>query len=118
MRESKKMYNIQFTEAAVKHITKMLDQQQGRGIRLSVKQTGCAGFSYVPSIVSHANAEDEYFMWQEKLPVYLDSAAVQYLHNVLIDYGSTDQSMLSGKRLIFINPNEKSRCGCGESFHV
>lgn len=115
------MYNIDFTPEAAKHITAMLEHEHGIGIRFSVKKTGCAGLSYVPSIVSHDNPEDISFIWDKQFKVYLDAATAQYFHNVLIDYGSTEKNTnlnLAPKRLIFLNPNEKSRCGCGESFHV
>jgi iron-sulfur cluster assembly protein len=113
------MYNINFTATAVAHLVKNIAQQQGLGLRLSVKQTGCAGFSYVPSIVTEEISGDLSFVWQKQLKVYLDPAAIIYLQDLTIDFAVViADTNIQQKRLVFSNPNEKSRCGCGESFHV
>lgn len=107
------------TDAAVKHIQTMLEKNpQGKGFRLSIKKTGCSGYAYLPTIVEKINAEDIHFVAQQHLSVYIDKNCLDLLKGLIIDYVADDNNSLKQKRLVFINPNEKNRCGCGESFNV
>lgn len=109
---------LNFTAAAVAYIQGMLVKNQGCGFRVSVKKTGCSGFSYAPALVQEAPAGDLHFIAQG-LPVYLDPACVDLVKGLTVDYlEEKKEGGLKQKKLVFINPNEKSRCGCGESFHV
>jgi iron-sulfur cluster assembly protein len=110
---------VSFTDAAVEHIQKMIAQDtQNLGFRLSVKETGCSGFSYVPKIVTAAQPTDIQFMAQSGLQVFVDPDSLPYLKNIVIDFVIDQAEGLKQKRLVFINPNEKNRCGCGESFTI
>jgi iron-sulfur cluster assembly accessory protein len=108
---------VTLTDAAVSHIQKMF-KEQDIGFRLSVKQTGCSGLAYVPNIVSQAIEQDLAFVSPQGLRVFIDPACVDYVKNLTIDYIEEVHVGLKQKRLVFINPNEKNRCGCGESFTV
>lgn len=108
---------ITLTDAAVEHIKKMVGKtEKSIGFRLSIKKTGCSGYSYVPDIISQINAKDIHFTC-DGLNIYIDSAFEELLTGVIIDYVA-DNVGLKQKRLVFINPNEKNRCGCGESFTI
>lgn len=108
---------ISLTDAAVDHIKKMLAQNnKGIGFRLSIKKTGCSGYAYVPSIIEEAKQTDIHFA-KNGLDVYVDPDCQEFVTNLLIDYVA-DTVGLKQKRLVFINPNEKNRCGCGESFTI
>jgi iron-sulfur cluster assembly accessory protein len=99
------MNPIIFSDAAVSHIKSMLEQNEaGVGFRLSIKKTGCSGYAYVPAIIESV--------------VYVDPNALQYLQDLLVDYVVEEGHGLKQKRLVFINPKEKGRCGCGESFTI
>jgi iron-sulfur cluster assembly protein len=109
---------VKLTQAAIAHIKSMLQKEKNaRGFRLSVRETGCSGYAYVPAIVSDVPEDDLYFEIPEGLDVYLDRESLPLLKNLEIDYVA-DSTGLRQKRLVFINPDEKGRCGCGESFHV
>lgn len=108
---------ISFTPAAIEHIKKMLHKEaEGIGFRLSVKKTGCSGYAYVPEIIKQTK-EADLQITTDDLHVYIDPACVEYIKGVVIDY-TADTVGLKQKRLVFINPNEKNRCGCGESFTI
>jgi len=111
---------ITFTPAAVEHIQRMLqNDSQGIGFRLSIKKTGCSGYAYVPKIIDTLIKDDIHFLVQHNLPVYVDSTCVAFLEGTVIDYVSDELGTgIKQKRLVFINPHEKNRCGCGESFTV
>lgn len=106
---------ITLTDAAVSHIKKMVDNtEKGAGFRLSIKKTGCSGYAYVPQVIAEAKSDDIHFTHDE-LEVYIDPACCEVIKGLIIDYVA-DNIGLKQKRLVFINPNEKNRCGCGESF--
>lgn len=110
---------VTLTDAALAHIKSMLAKQaHGIGFRLSIKKTGCSGYAYVPDIIEQAKENDLHFT-QDDLDIYVDSACKNLLQGLVIDYVTDTESMgLKQKKLVFINPNEKNRCGCGESFTI
>lgn len=110
--------SITLTDAACAYIQKMLEKSQSAGFRLSVKKTGCSGFSYLPSIVDVIDPADITFDAGNGLKIAVDPDWLHLLQGIRVDYVEEEKSGLKQKRLIFTNPNEASRCGCGESFHV
>jgi iron-sulfur cluster assembly protein len=110
---------VKFTDAAVEHIAGMLQKHQGGvGFRLSVKKTGCSGFAYLPTIVEEVKAGDIHFVANDNLPVFIDPKALEFFDELVVDYVAEEGHVLKQRRLVFINPKETGRCGCGESFTV
>ena len=87
--------------------------QAGMLLRISVGTKGCSGLSYDMSWVSAAGPGDE-TVTDKGLTVLVDRKASLFLIGSVMDYEVKD--LVSG--FTFSNPNEKGRCGCGESFHV
>lgn len=109
---------ITLTNAASDHIKKMIEKRGGGiGFRLSIKKTGCSGYAYVPDIIDAAAENDIHFITGDGLKVFVDPECEFFVKNLMIDYVQ-DTMGLKQKRLVFINPNEKNRCGCGESFTI
>ena len=109
---------ITLTDAAAAHIKTILTKRgKGIGFRLSIKKTGCSGFAYVPDIIDQVQEQDVHFIAQDNLHIYVDPGCENFVQGLVIDY-IADQTGLKQKRLVFINPNEKNRCGCGESFTI
>jgi iron-sulfur cluster assembly protein len=117
-RGSLQMNPIVFTDAAVTHIKSMLAKNHSIGFRLSIKKTGCSGYAYVPDIIEKAIDSDIHFVAQDDLQVFVDPNSLQYLQDIVVDYVVEEGHGLKQKRLNFINPKEKGRCGCGESFTI
>lgn len=110
---------ISLTEAAEQHIQTMIDKRgKGMGFRLSIKKTGCSGYAYLPDIIDAAKENDIHFVTPNGLNVFIDPACVEFIKGVVVDYVADTNAGLKQKRLVFINPNEKNRCGCGESFTI
>ena len=109
--------NITITQSAVTYITKMLAKNAGGGLRLSIKKTGCSGYSYLPEIVSEGRSGDTVIDVQG-VSIILDTTWLHLLDGVQIDYIEEEKSGLKQKRLLFTNKKEAGRCGCGESFHI
>lgn len=109
--------NITLTPAATDYIKKMIEKDQGIGFKLSIKKTGCSGFSYVPTIVTDVKTTDIQVETQG-INLILDPVWMHLLEGIQIDYIDEDKTGLKQKRLVFSNPKESGRCGCGESFHI
>jgi len=85
----------------------------GQYLRISVSTKGCSGLSYVMSWVDEPGPGDE-VVTDKGVTVLVDRKASLFLIGTVMDYEVKNLS--SG--FTFTNPNEKGRCGCGESFHV
>ena len=110
--------NITVTDAASDYIKKMLEKNNSVGFRLSVKKTGCSGYTYQPTVVDTINPADQVIEVQSNLKIFIDTAWLDLLQNLQVDYIEEDKLGLKQKRLVFTNPKEGDRCGCGESFHI
>jgi iron-sulfur cluster assembly protein len=105
---------ITLTEVAASKVTESLAKRgKGYGIKISVKTTGCSGLSYVLEYVD--NPIDESVSIIDKgIHIFVDPKALPYVDGMTMDW--LKKGLNEG--FDFINPNEKDRCGCGESFRV
>jgi len=78
-----------------------------------VKTTGCSGLAYVLEYVDDAKKEDLSFV-SEGVSVFVDPKVLPYVNGVIMDWFKKGLN----EGFDFINPNERDRCGCGESFRV
>jgi iron-sulfur cluster assembly protein len=87
--------------------------QQGKLLRISVNTRGCSGMSYQMDWVDEPGPTDEKVS-SHGMTVLVDRKATLFLIGSVMDY--SEDKLTRG--FTFENPNEKGRCGCGESFHV
>ena len=87
--------------------------QDGRTLRIGVGTKGCSGLSYQMSWVDGPGPGDE-IVTDKGVTVLVDRKASLFLIGTVMDYEV--KALTSG--FTFTNPNEKGRCGCGESFHI
>ncbi|MCE2993037.1 MAG: HesB/IscA family protein [Alphaproteobacteria bacterium] len=106
---------IKVTSVAAERVRFLLGKRDkaSLGIRVGVKSGGCSGLSYTFEYCDVENPADEKIVDQD-VTVFIDAKAVLYLIGTTLDY--VDEKTKSG--FVFVNPNEKGKCGCGESFHV
>lgn len=105
---------VTLTEAAARHVNRYLTRRgKGVGVRLGVKTTGCSGLAYKLEYVDAAEPEDQVF---ESLgvKVLIDPKSLAYLDGTELDF--VREGLNEGFK--FSNPNERDRCGCGESFRI
>lgn len=105
---------MRLTDAAAARLRQLYSKgQEGMLLHISVSTKGCSGLSYVMNWVAAPGPGDE-VVTDRGLTVLVDRKASLFLIGSEMDY-KTDV-LTSG--FTFSNPNEKGRCGCGESFHV
>ena len=105
---------IHVTPKAASKIATNLDRRgQGIGIRLGVRTTGCSGLAYVLEYVDIPLESDVIFD-SDGFKVVVDPRDLPLLDNLTVDYVRAGLN----EGFEFINPQEKDRCGCGESFRI
>lgn len=106
--------SVTLTEAAAKHVQKYLARRgKGVGLRLGVKTSGCSGMAYKLEFADQVEPDDK--VWESfGVKVLVDEKSLPYLDGTELDY--TREGLQEGFK--FHNPNEKRRCGCGESFQI
>lgn len=106
---------LTITDAAAMRIKALLDSRgkPSEGIKVGVRSRGCSGLSYTIEYADEVSKWDE-VVEDKGVKVLIDPKAVMFLLGTEMDF--VEEKLKSG--FTFTNPNEKGRCGCGESFHV
>ena len=106
---------ITLTEAAAARMKEIMDGSDGKyiGVRIGVKNGGCAGMEYTMEYATGQNPLDE-VVEDRNVKILIDPKAILFLLGTEMDY-ATDK-FASGFR--FNNPNETDACGCGESVTI
>lgn len=107
---------ITVTDTASKKIKQNLEKRgKGVGIRLGVKTTGCSGLAYTIEYVDEYTSEVGVTNFAHSdFCVLVDAKSLVYLNGLTIDWVRNGLN----EGFDFINPNERDRCGCGESFRI
>jgi iron-sulfur cluster assembly protein len=103
------------TEAAAERIQALL-AKRGKpsvGIRIGVRSRGCSGLTYTLEYADEKGKFDE-IVQDKGVTILIDPKATMFIIGTEMDF--VEDRLQSG--FTFHNPNEKGRCGCGESFHV
>ena len=110
-----KDFPLTITPAAAGQIRELLQKRQkpSAGIRIGVRTRGCSGYAYTLEFLDSENPQDE-VVRLEDINIFIDPKATLFILGTEMDY--IEKDFESG--FTFRNPNEKGRCGCGESFHV
>lgn len=106
--------SITLTESAANRVQSFLQNRgKGVGLRLGVKTTGCSGMAYILEFADEIQPEDQVFE-DRGVKIIIDPKSLVYLDGTELDFAK--EGLNEGFQ--FNNPNEKDRCGCGESFTV
>ena len=105
---------VTLTDRAAQHVQRYIEKRgKGVGLRLGVKTTGCSGLAYKLEFADDVKPEDVTFE-SNGVRVLIDPKSLAYLDGTELDF--VREGLNEGFK--FNNPNEKDRCGCGESFNV
>jgi iron-sulfur cluster assembly protein len=105
---------VSLTDSAANRVKTFLQNRgKGVGVRLGVKTTGCSGMAYTIEFADDIEETDEVFE-DKGVKVIVNPKSLVYLQGTELDFAK--EGLNEGFK--FNNPNEKDRCGCGESFTV
>lgn len=106
---------VTLTDAAADRVKTLVAKSDKpvQGLRIGVKTRGCSGMSYSVEYADEPKKFEE-VVEQKGVKLFIDPTAVMFILGSEVDYA--EDRFSSG--FTFTNPNEKGRCGCGESFHV
>ena len=106
---------LTLTDAATGRVRDIVaaSAEPAEGIRIGVKNGGCAGMEYTVNLVSEPNPADD-VVELDGGKVFIDPAATLFLLGTEMDFEVT--KLRSG--FVFNNPNQTSACGCGESVEL
>jgi iron-sulfur cluster assembly protein len=106
---------IKLTDAAADRVKTLLARRAApaAGLRIGVRAKGCSGLSYTIEYADAKGPHDE-VVEDKGVTIFIDPKATLFIIGSEVDY--VEDKLQSG--FVFRNPNEKGRCGCGESFHV
>jgi iron-sulfur cluster assembly protein len=106
--------SITLTDSAAKHVQNYLTKRgKGIGLRFGVRTTGCSGMAYKLEFVDAVGEEDQTFE-SHGVKVFVDPKSLVYIDGTELDF--VKEGVNEGFK--FNNPQEKDKCGCGESFNV
>ncbi len=103
---------ITLTDAAAQRVKDIIARAERplAGVRVGVKNGGCAGMSYTMEYAETA-APGEDVVEDKGVKVFIDPKAVLFLFGTEMDFQATKLA----SQFVFNNPNQTSACGCGES---
>jgi len=106
---------ITLTDAAANRVKELMarSEEPVLGLRVGVSTKGCSGMSYVVEYAKEQRKLED-VVEDKGVKIFIEPTAVMFLLGSEMDY--VEDKFHSG--FVFTNPNEKGRCGCGESFHV
>ena len=103
------------TDIAAERVRNIMSSSEDNitGIRIGVKNGGCAGMEYTMEYAASASPGDD-VIEDKGVKLFVDPKAILFLLGTEMDY--TTEKLSSGFR--FNNPNQTSACGCGESVEL
>ncbi|HEX5380308.1 MAG TPA: iron-sulfur cluster assembly accessory protein [Phenylobacterium sp.] len=106
---------VSLTDAAADRVREIMGKAEKpyAGLRVGVKNGGCAGQEYVLEYAEAAGPLDE-VVEDKGVTILVEPKAVLFLIGTVIDYEATKLSA----KFVFRNPNETDACGCGESVTI
>lgn len=106
---------LTLTDAAAERITQVIasSEKPVAGVRVGVKNAGCAGMEYTLEFIENADPQDD-VVEDKGAKLFIDPKAILFLLGTNMDYQVDKLS--SG--FVFQNPNQTDACGCGESVAI
>ncbi len=106
---------VTLTDAAAARMTEIMSDADENfiGVRVGVKNGGCAGMEYEMAYATEARPLDE-VVEENGVKVLIDPKAILFLLGTEIDFVKEKLS----ERFVFRNPNQTDACGCGESVTI
>ena len=106
---------LTLTDAAAAHVKALMDKGEENtiGLRVGIRTRGCSGMSYFMEYATEQRKFED-VVEDKGVRIFIDPAAIMFIIGTEMDYVEDEFQ----SQFVFNNPNEKARCGCGESFSV
>jgi Iron-sulfur cluster assembly accessory protein len=106
---------MSLTDAAAERINEIIEDSDKPviGVRVGIRNAGCAGVAYTMDYVTEPVAGDDH-VEDKGVDVYVDPKATMFLLGTVMDFEETKMS----SSFTFKNPNQTGACGCGESVQL
>jgi iron-sulfur cluster assembly accessory protein len=104
---------LSISASAARRLNKVLADEAGAALRISVKGGGCSGFQYAFD-VEKARAEDDLVVTRDGASVVVDPISLEMIKGSELDFVDD----LMGQMFMVRNPNAVASCGCGVSFSI
>lgn len=105
---------ITLTVNAAERVRRFLNESASMvGLRFGVKRTGCSGMAYVVDLARSIEPNDEVYE-SKNVKIIVDRESLPFVDGTEIDFSGDPMS----ESFRFHNPQQKTQCGCGESFGV
>ncbi len=105
--------SLSISASAARRLNKVLANEAGAVLRISVKGGGCSGFQYAFDI-DRNRAEDDLVVTRDGATVVVDPISLEMIKGSELDFVDD----LMGQMFAVKNPNAVASCGCGVSFSV
>ena len=107
---------LSITDKAYDQIKKIISNAPDGtdGLLVGVDKSGCSGYAYKLDYAKNENINNLEKIESKGVKVFIEPAATMFLIGSEMDYAKDKLA----SRFVFNNPNEKSSCGCGESFNI
>ena len=107
---------ITVSDNAIRQIKKIIADSSSKvdGVIVDVDKTGCSGYAYKLDYAKNTDPSKYEVIEKDGIKVFIEPKATMFLIGSEMDYMNDKLS----SRFVFNNPNEKSSCGCGESFNI
>ena len=107
---------ISVSEKALKQMKKIIAKADSKvdGLIIDVDKTGCSGYAYKLDYARNPDPEKYEIVEKDGIKIFIEPKATMFLIGSEMDYMNDKLA----SRFVFNNPNEKSSCGCGESFSI
>ena len=107
---------LTITDRAADRITKIIAEAKEEviGVKVGVDKTGCSGYAYKLDYAKNTDPSKYEVIEKDGIKIFIEPKATMFLIGSEMDYMNDKLS----SRFVFNNPNEKSSCGCGESFSI
>ena len=107
---------ITVSENAIKQLKRIINEADSKveGVIVDVDKSGCSGYAYKLDYAIDADPSKYEIIEKDGIKIFIEPKATMFLVGSEMDYTLDKFS----SRFVFYNPNEKSTCGCGESFNI
>ena len=103
---------VALTEAAVRRVSTLAQQQPSQWLRIAIRGGGCSGLSYHMDFVEAPDEKDKTFDFSEGVKVCVDRKSYLFLNGTEIDFEET----VVRTGFVYKNPQATGTCSCGTSF--